>query len=168
MKSVLVFLIGIVMIMSVFIVFSPNSHNEIFSFEPLKNMMRQQVNYHGIKKVIFNFSVLAPLKEEIVYRGPVWLFCFISFLFGVKDNWQKVIALLILFIPTMVWASLAGYHSYPVFYQGCVFMGGIISGLFTIYLMNYKRGWLITLILPIILHSLFNLFFFLIVWEFLL
>lgn len=157
------------MIMSVFIIFSPNSYSEIFSFEPLENIARQQVNYHGIKKVVFNFSVLAPLKEEIIYRGHVWLFCFISFLLGVKGEWQRVIALLILFIPTMFWTIP---HNYPAFYQSCVFLGGITSGLFTIYLMDKKiaklPGWLITLILPIILHSLFNFFFILIVWKFLL
>ena len=172
MKKLFVFFFGIVMIMGVFIVFSPNPYNEIFSFKPLKNMVQNQIKYYGIERVIFNFSVLAPLKEEIIYRGPVWLFCFISFLLGVKDDWQKVIALLILFIPTMVWAALAGGHAYPVFYQGCVFLGGIVSGLFTIYLMDKKiaklPGWLITLVLPIILHSIFNLCFILAVWKFLL
>lgn len=168
MKKTLVFLFGIIMIMAVFIIFTPNSYNEIFDFQPLKEIVKNQINCYGFKKVFFTATVLAPLKEEIIYRGPVWIFCFISFLLGVKSEWQRVIALLILFTPTIVWASLGGYHNYPSFYQGCVFLGGITSGLFTIYLMNRKYGWLITLILPIILHSLFNLFFFLIVRRFLL
>ncbi len=169
MKKAIVFLLGIIMIISAFIIFNPNRYIEIFSFEPLKNMVREQVRYHGLKKVVFIFSVLAPLEEELVYRSPVWLFCFIAFLLKVRGEWQRVIALLILFIATMLWAIP---HGYPAFYQGCVFLGGITSGLFTIYLMDRKiakiPGWLITLFLPILLHGLFNFGFILIVWKFLL
>ncbi len=165
MKKTVVFIIGILMIISVFIIFSPNRYNEIFSFEPLVRMAQDQIKFHGWKKVFFNFSILAPLEEEIIYRSPVWLFCFISFLFKVKGEWQRVLALLILFIPTMFWAMP---HDYPAFYQCCVFLGGITSGLFTIYLMDKKYGWLITLFLPIILHFLFNSIFIFAVWKFLL
>lgn len=165
MKKVLIFILGMIMIVVLFVIFSPSYYVEIFSFEPLIKIVRRQVDYYGIKKVIFAFSVLAPLKEEITYRSAVWLFCFISLLLKVKSEWQRVIALLILFIPTMFWTMP---HHYPAFYQCCVFLGGITSGLFTIYLMNRKNGWWITLFLPILLHGIFNFCFILIVWKFLL
>ncbi len=165
MKKFSVLALGVITIVFIFIFYVPNRYNEIFTFNPIKNFMKREVSVHGLKEAVIIFSVLAPLQEEFVYRGPVWMFCFISFLLGVKDHWQKVIALLILFVPTLVWAMS---HNYPPLYQGCVFLGGITSGLFIIYLMEKKHGWWITLFLPILLHGLFNLFFILIIWKFLL
>src|SRR3989344_4609525 len=77
----------------------------------------------------FDLVVMAPLREEIKYRGPVWIIVLLTALlawrFYQKERLIKVtgqvIAYLLLVYLTFVWASMHIFYPLTVFSYGLVY-----------------------------------------------
>ena len=86
--------------------------------QALKNLIKQT----PLKELIYYQVILNPIQEEIIYRGLGRIFIF----FFPPDTWfRKLLAWIIMLIPTYYWAVLAGGggHGIPAdaFFSGIVF-----------------------------------------------
>jgi membrane protease YdiL (CAAX protease family) len=95
---------------------------------------------------VLDFVIIAPLKEELLYRGPAWILLLFVLLISKKFAKKKdflvigyipVVVLLVLF--TAYWAFKG--HAYPI----TVFGYGLVWG----WLMIYTRN----IIYPILFHA---------------
>lgn len=166
LRYFLTVLIGTIAVIAVFIAFHPesppNKYNiweDLKSFKPVSNRIKNAVEDRGLYKVIVFYVITAPVFEEVVYRGPLWLLCLIFGLMGFNQRWEKNFLLWpVLVIPAFTWALL---HPYPPIYQAFVFTGGMFNGACIAYLMEKKwsRASIFgSLVLVIYMHSLLNLF----------
>lgn len=168
-------LICIAVFLTVFVTFHPKSSDNYFnnwrdllSFKPVINRVENAIERDGIQNVLSLYLIQAPIFEEIIYRGPVWLLCIVLGLMGCNSRWEKnVVVWPVLVIPALAWSFL---HPYPPIYQAFVFLGGIVDGAVIIYLLEKKwsaASVFGSLTLAIYMHSALNLLALVIVWFFL-
>ena len=183
MKNAVRVLIAALLIIVVFIFFHPNNFSalnpavglennsehvivdyckELVSFKPVKDRIVKFINDLGIHDAFVQFGLLAPLEEELWYRGALWIICL---LFTLRNPTYKTLAWITLFIPTYIWAI---QHPYSPFYQSLVFLGGIINGCLIMFLAEKEEKWLKWLGLPtaFFLHSFVNCLLVYIIWRF--
>lgn len=89
-----------------------------YELQALKNLIKQT----PLKELIYYTVIFNPIQEEITYRGLGRVFIF----FFPPDTWpKKLLAWIIMLIPTYYWAALAGGggHGIPAdaFFSGIVF-----------------------------------------------
>lgn len=89
---------------------------------------------HDLDKIagFFRLIIVAPLEEEIKYRGPVWILAMVIHyaLKGYTNIWLKVLAYLpcivLLFGLNYVWAFNHDRYPYTIFAFGIVWGGCVI------------------------------------------
>ncbi len=163
------FIIGVVVVIVIFVAFQDepfdnyNGWRDLFTLESVTNRIENSIKNNGLSDTVMLYVIRAPIFEEIIYRGPVWLLCVVLGLLGFNYWIRNIILWPALIIPTLSWSL---NHPYPPIYQPLIFLGGVINGAIIIYLLEKKwsRSSIFgSLVLVILLHSLLNSLFILFV-----
>ena len=156
-------MIYVFLVFAIFIFFNPNfsemDTKSLFSLKPTHDLIKLQIYNNGLLQTLYSYGIKAPILEEIIYRGPIWIACVVLGLLKIKNHFEKSFLMWIaLLIPTLQWSLL---HPYSPFFQACVFFGGLLNGLIIIFLMEKKWGRATIMgSLPLVItcHSVFNCF----------
>lgn len=131
--------------------------SHFLSPSPVKFNIQSVINSYGLAETLFRYCVQAPVLEEILYRGPVWLSCIVLKLCGRREFSKYSLIWLILIVPTSIWAY--NDHPYSTFYETIIWFGGFTNGCLIINLLEKHWGWpaiLGALPIVVVLHSFVN------------
>mgnify|MGYP001591103458 CR=1 FL=1 len=165
MKKVIAFLLVMIAVFIGYHPAPPASWQEAIALKPVVAIVQSAVSADG---GFYRYAIQAPIYEELVYRGPLWLVSVLLVLLKISRDWEKLaLASAVLVVPTWHWALL---HPYPMFYQAIILIGGFCNGLIVFYLVTNERRTRVSigaaLPLVIFLHGLCNVIFVSLIWRF--